>query len=116
MAVHGLPPVVTEWLKNSHAPVEVQVPANSIPPFRGRCRIGRGGRVIFDRRPPVKTNGIVPFFEGDDEYNPRIHSLVDYFQSGFHPSSIPQIDPEKLLKRLEARALFEQEKKKKHPR
>lgn len=42
-----------------------------IPPFRGRYRIGRGGRVVFDRAVPRTHNGIVPYFETDEECCPR---------------------------------------------
>lgn len=44
-----------------------------MPPFRGRARIGRGGRLIFDRRPvkPLDDNGGVICWESDNDYNPR---------------------------------------------
>lgn len=45
-----------------------------VPPFRGRCRVGRGGRIIIDRRSrPRVTSGIVPYWETDVESNSRFH-------------------------------------------
>jgi hypothetical protein len=44
---------------------------HKLPPFRGRARIGRGGRILFDRRPPPKSNGIVHYLQTDEECYPR---------------------------------------------
>eukprot|EP01117_Protostelium_nocturnum_P007118 TRINITY_DN254_c0_g1_i1.p1 TRINITY_DN254_c0_g1~~TRINITY_DN254_c0_g1_i1.p1 ORF type:complete len:310 (+),score=59.56 TRINITY_DN254_c0_g1_i1:1089-2018(+) len=75
-----------------------------LPPFRGRARLGRGGRVIFDR----VRNISVPTFEGvvgpyeTEEYGPRIGSLVSLYKSGFHPANIGTSDADILLKKLRA--------------
>jgi len=83
-----------------------------IPPFRGRARLGRGGRVIFDRPPNHKTNGIVSWWESDQESNERLNSLTDLQRSGFHPLISGRTDAEKLLKKL--LLLEASQKKRKH--
>lgn len=69
-----------------------------IPTFRGRVRMGRGGRILFDRRKnKPSSSGIVPYIETDEEYSPRISTMLDYGST-----SICQSDPLLLLKKLEA--------------
>ena len=81
-----------------------------IPPFRGRARMGRGGRIIFDRRTAPKPNGVVSYFETDEEYNSRLHTMVDLYKSPYHPLACSQSDPDVLLKKLEK--MIEKKKKK----
>eukprot|EP01114_Cavostelium_apophysatum_P001159 TRINITY_DN10990_c0_g1_i1.p1 TRINITY_DN10990_c0_g1~~TRINITY_DN10990_c0_g1_i1.p1 ORF type:complete len:471 (+),score=133.82 TRINITY_DN10990_c0_g1_i1:1427-2839(+) len=69
--------------------------------FRGRCRIGRGGRIIFDRRPVAITNGISRSFETDEECPTRLDSLLQLYTSEIHPVSAGRSDPAKLLKKCE---------------
>jgi len=69
--------------------------------FRGRVRVGRGGRVICDRIPLNRiNNGIVPWWESDQESNERLNSLADLNREGFHPLTCGRTDAEKLLKKL----------------
>lgn len=77
-----------------------ELPVVKPPPFRGRVRFGRGGRVIIDRTSVNRTNGIVPFWESDQESYERLNSLADLHKSGFHPLMCGRTDAEKLLKKL----------------
>jgi hypothetical protein len=78
------------------------IKVNGIPSFRGRARIGRGGRIIFDRKPTkISLNGIVHCFETDNEYDPRINSIIGLKKSGFHPSLYEGGNMEKILKTIQ---------------
>ncbi len=94
----------------------IQLP--NVPPFRGRVRLGADGRVMFDPKPPVKTNGIVHHLETDAECYPRyttpprptllrLQSILSMHKDPLGPSAS---DPEKLLKKLQSLI----EKKKRH--
>jgi len=85
------------------------------PPFRGRARMGRGGRIIFDRT-LNRTNGIVQWWESDQESNERLNSLVDLHRSGFHPLMCGRTDADKLLKKLLQQQQGEQLQQKKRKR
>jgi len=80
-----------------------------LPPFRGRVRFGRGGRVIFDRTPNKKENGIVHCIETDEEFNSRFNSLVALYKTPYYTLPTRETDPEKLLKKLES--LIEKKKR-----
>eukprot|EP01119_Soliformovum_irregulare_P002872 TRINITY_DN1312_c0_g2_i1.p1 TRINITY_DN1312_c0_g2~~TRINITY_DN1312_c0_g2_i1.p1 ORF type:complete len:423 (+),score=121.37 TRINITY_DN1312_c0_g2_i1:77-1345(+) len=65
-----------------------------LPPFRGRCRIGRGGRIFVDRcRPPPQCHGVVDSDPHGEHYS-RVVSLVEDYNMTVSPES----DAEKLLR------------------
>jgi len=84
----------------SERPRNMKIELNMIPPFVGRCRMGRGGRLVYDRRPLVVRNGIVPSFESDEESFTRVHSIIELYKSGYHPLNAACSDAETLLEQL----------------
>jgi len=69
----------------SHAWPVHTIQIGKLPAFRGRARVGRGGRLIFDRRPYLATNDVVNAFECDADSPVRTDSLAALYKSGFHP-------------------------------
>lgn len=97
------------YTENQDAPFAIKP-----PPFRGRVRVGRGGRIIIDRTSVNRTNGIVPFWESDQESYERLNSLADLHKSGFHPLMCGRTDAKKLLKKYLQIQASQQPKRRKY--
>lgn len=69
---------------------------------RGRARLGRGGRLVFDRIPQAKTNGIIYEFQSDADCCERTNSLSVLWGSSYPDLAISCDNPDGLLKQLQA--------------